>query len=212
MYAPVAATEVESANIFHKTPGAEEILLTDVATISRDDVSALGPIVTNPYEEVTGANCPLDVTSDVIFWSLVVPTLNVPPDVATTTSGALVSCTRPLDAETMVAVPEICTNPDDTLTIGRLKLGALDHGFVAAVVVTVGTLDRLNTVERVTGIVPPDEATMTKGAELSVTVPELSDVALLKVNVWTLLSVTIPDDRAAADERVTMPLDRDRTR
>ena len=37
-----------------------------------------------------------------------------------------------------VAVPEICTSPEDADTMGMLKPGALDHGFVAAVAVTVG--------------------------------------------------------------------------
>lgn len=72
-----------------------------------------------------------------------------------------------------------------------MKPGAEDHGFVAAVAVTVGTEDRLNTVERVTGIVPPDEATITSGADESVTVPELSDVALLKVIVPDVMVVAV---------------------
>ena len=85
----------------------------------------------------------------------------------------------------------VCTNPLDALTIGTLNEGADDHGFVAAVAVTVGTDDRLNTVERVTGIVPPDDATMTKGALESVTVPELSDVALLRVIVPDVIVVAV---------------------
>ena len=108
-----------------------------------------------------------------------------------------IDCTVPDDAEKNVCTLESVTVPDV---------------IVVAEAVTVGTDDRLKTVESVTGMVPPDVATMTKGAELSVTVPELSDVALLRVNVCTLLKVTVPDDRAAADERVTVPLDRDRTR
>ena len=41
----------------------------------------------------------------------------------------------------LTAMALTCTSPDETLTIGTLNPGALDHGFVAAVAVTVGTLE-----------------------------------------------------------------------
>lgn len=74
-----------------------------------------------------------------------------------------------------------CTKPDDALT-------------------TVGLLDRLKTVESVTGIVPPDVATITSGADERVTVPLESDVALLRV-MTPLDTFTV-----GALEKVTMPL------
>ena len=55
------------------------------------------------------------------------------------TVGVPLICMRPLDALRTVTVPLICTNPLDTETIGRLNPGALDHGFVPAVAVTVWT-------------------------------------------------------------------------
>ena len=56
-----------------------------------------------------------------------------------------------------------------------LKLGADDHGLVAAVAVTVPLVMALRAV-------PPDEATITSGA---------------------LDRVTVPDDNAVADDRLT---------
>lgn len=99
-------------------------------------------------------------------------------------------------------------SPLEALTMGTLKPGALLHGLVAAVAVTVGTDDRLNTVESVTGIVPPDDATITSGALLSVTMPLESDVGLLSTTVGLLDSVNTPLETftVGALEKVTMPL------
>jgi len=46
--------------------------------------------------------------------------------------------TRPLEADTIVTVPLIWTSPDEAETRGTLNPGALLHGLVAAVAVTVG--------------------------------------------------------------------------
>lgn len=113
----------------------------------------------------------------------VVPTVNVPPDVATITGK-----NAPEDAPTTVTFPLIWTRPDDAE-------------------MTVGLDDRLNTVESVTGIVPPDVATMTKGADESVTVPEV------KLPIWwpaddAAITVGIPLICTSPDEAlriVTVP-------
>ncbi len=117
-------------------------------------------VVTPPAAPVLWRTCTTPEDADTMISVPVVPTVNVPPDVATTTKGD----------ELRVTVPDV---------------------IVVADAVTVGTLDRLNTVESVTGIVPPDVATITSGAELS---------------------VNVPDEMAMADERVTVPDDRDRMR
>lgn len=44
---------------------------------------------------------------------------------------------------TLVVLLVLAITPDDALTIGTLKLGALDQGLVAAVAVTVWTEDRV---------------------------------------------------------------------
>jgi len=119
------------------------------------------------------------------------------------------ACTMPEEVLSTVTVPLICTNPLETLTTGMLKPGALLHGLVAAVAVTVGTDDRLNTVESVTGIVPPDEATITNGALLRVTVPLDSEGMLLSTTVQLLLGETMPDEIAMAEDSVTVPLESD---
>ena len=93
-----------------------------------------------------------------------------------------------------------CTKPDDALT-------------------TVGLDDRLNTVESVTGIVPPDVATITKGALESVTVPDVIVVAVL-TTVQLLLGETMPllrlvgllSTTVGLLDSVTVPLDSDRIR
>ena len=91
---------------------------------------------------------------------------------------------------------------------------------------TVGAEERLTTVDRVTGMVPPEDATMTNGAEERVTVPELKDVALDRLTTVDRVTgivppddatmtrgaedkVTVPELRAAAEDRVTVPLDSD---
>jgi hypothetical protein len=105
----------------------------------------------------------------------------------------------------------VCTVPDDAETIGTLKLGADDHGLVAAVAVTVWTEDNVTVPdETATSDVPPDEATMTSGAEVRAIRPDEAEtigmlnpgaelhglVAAVAVTVWTDDSVTVPDDSA----------------
>lgn len=114
--------------------------------------------------------------------------LTVPGDMPLTSNAPeeVTMAPTPLEPVTMA-----CTRPEDAFTTGMLKPGALDHGLVAAVAVTVGTLDRLNTVESVTGIVPPDVATITNGALLSVTVPLLSEGMLLSTTVQLLDAIAV---------------------
>ena len=51
--------------------------------------------------------------------------------------------TNPELALRIVAVPLIWISPEEALTMGMLKVGALDHGFVPAVAVTVCTEDMI---------------------------------------------------------------------
>lgn len=100
-----------------------------------------------------------------------------PPEVVT---GA-----TPDDVPTRLTsgVPLIWSKPLDALTNGMLNPGALLHGLVAAVAVTVWTLLSVTVPDvRALRAVPPDEATMTSGA---------------------LDSVTVPDDREITDDRLT---------
>lgn len=195
-------------------------------------------LVRRPAEVVAGMNPAELVMIDA--WSAPATTVTVrPPEVVT---GA-----TPEEVPTRLTsgVPLICNRPDDALTKGTLKDGALDHGFVPAVAVTVCTLlrvtipldsavadDRLTAVlppaparivtprppEVVTGAIPDEVPTMlTRGVPLICRRP---DEALTKgmlnpgaddhglvpavaVTVWTLLRVTVPDDRAAAEDRLT---------
>jgi hypothetical protein len=122
----------------------------------------------------------------------------------------------------------VCTVPDDAETIGTLKLGADDHGFWAAVARTVPEVIA-------TRLVPPEEATMTRGADdswmipdeaetigmlkpgaelhglvpaVAVTVPEVTATRLVPPDDATmtsgaLLRVTVPEEIAMAEDSET---------
>lgn len=128
---------------------------------------------------------------------------------------------------------QACTKPDDAeTTVGFEESVIVPDVMVVADAVTVGVLDRLNTVERVTGIVPPDDATMTSGVELSVNVPDEMAMAdervivpeVIVVAVLTTVQLELGDTipllrlvgllktTVGLLDRVTVPLDRDRTR
>jgi hypothetical protein len=128
-------------------------------------------------------------------------------------AGAVVAVRSELDDEALkINESEGCavdgtvpTTPDDALTVGTLNEGALDHGFVAAVAVTVWTLESV-TMPEVRNVPPliwtsPDDAeTMGRlkpGAE------DHGFVAAVAVTVWTLLSVMVPDEMAMALDRLT---------
>mgnify|MGYP001578231400 CR=1 FL=1 len=103
----------------------------------------------SPPDEVTVAIA-LDVPTT---FTKGVPDIWISPDEAERTVGVPEICTSPLEADSTVTVPLIWTRPEDTLTMGTLNPGALDHGLVAAVDVTVGVpeiwtnpLDALRTV------------------------------------------------------------------
>lgn len=122
-----------------------------------------------------------DALAVVITWS-------EPPELTrapTPLEPVTMACTSPDDAETTVGVPLICTSPEDADTMTSVP-----------VVPTVN--------------VPPDVATTTSGAELSVTVPELRLVADERVTVPDVMVVAVLTT-VQLDEGETMPDVRDPT-
>src|SRR3990167_1003904 len=105
-------------------------------------------------------------------WVISVPDVRTctTPEEAEMTVGLLESVTVPLLRE---RGPEVrtWTSPDDALTTGTLKLGALDQGFVATVVATMSV---------------PEVRTWS-GPEVSVwTSPELAETTLIPAVVYRL--------------------------
>ena len=108
-------------------------------------MSGVPEICTNPLEALTIGR----LNPGALLHGLV-------PAVAVTV-GVPEIWTSPDDALRTVTVPLICTRPDDTEIIGTLNPGALDHGFVPAVEVTVKKLPLLTFTnapkEDVTGLI-----------------------------------------------------------
>jgi hypothetical protein len=128
-------------------------------------------VTDRPPEEVAGAMAPE------------VPTMVM--------VGVPLICTSPEEALTTVGVPLIWTRPDEAETNGMLKLGALDHGFVAAVAVTVGTDDRVTIPDdRLVGddrVTIPDERLV---ADERVMSPDVT----LTVRPPDVVTTAIPDE------------------
>jgi hypothetical protein len=187
----------------------------DVPTkLKKGVVLRLPRIVTpRPPDVVTGAT-PSDV-----------PTMltSAPPRIVTPRPPEVVTGATPEDVPTilMYGVPVIWINPLEALTSGMLKPGAHDHGFVAAVAVTVCTDDsemipedaltngilKLGAedqgfVAAVAVTVCTDDKEMIPDEALTIGTLKLGAddhglVAAVAVTVGTLEKVTRPDDKLA---------------